>query len=161
MGAAAAQVAGQLIANLFVAGLGNAIEQGLGGHDHAVHAVTTLGRLLVDERLLHRVRRGLAAQPFEGGDIAAGGAGQGDDAGAGGHSVDDHRTRPTLAQAAAVLGAVQAQVVAQDQQQRGVRHGADFDGLAVDLQGDGCLHCWLISGGCLRYQRTHMTREFR
>eukprot|EP01132_Coremiostelium_polycephalum_P020033 gene20034-23819_t len=134
MGAAAAEVARQLGAHLGFAGVGIAVEQGLGGHDHAVEAVAALGGLFIDEGLLHRVRGLAGAEAFEGDDVAAHGTRQGEDAGTCSHAVDDHRAGAALPQAAAVFGAVELQVIAQDQQQRGVGHCADFAGVAVDLK---------------------------
>lgn len=76
MGAAATEIPRQLVANLRFRGLGDSIEQGLGGHDHAVQAIATLRGLLVDEGLLHRVRMLTAADAFQGDDFPALGTAQ-------------------------------------------------------------------------------------
>ena len=135
MGAATTEIGRQFLADLRFAGVRDAVEQGLGGHDHAVQAVAALGRLLVNKGLLHRVRRFAAAEAFEGDDLPVHGAGQGKHTGARGHAVDDHRAGSALPQATAVFGAVEPQVVAQHQQQRGIGHGRHRMALAVDLKG--------------------------
>jgi hypothetical protein len=40
-------------------------------HDHPVHAISTLHRLFVDERLLQGMQRAWSTQAFEGLDVAA------------------------------------------------------------------------------------------
>jgi len=134
MGAAAAEVARQLKAHLGFAGAGVTVEQGLGGHDHAVEAVAALRGLLIDKGLLHRVRRLAGTEAFEGDDLAPHRARQRKYTRPRSDAIDDHGARTALAQAAAVLGAVELQIIAQYQQQRCIRHGADFAGLPIDLK---------------------------
>ncbi|MNP60511.1 hypothetical protein D3C76_1556040 [compost metagenome] len=62
------------------------------------------------------MRFGARTEPFEGDDLPVDGPGQREYARACRHAIDDHRARPALAQAAAVFGAVELQVIAQDQQ---------------------------------------------
>lgn len=117
MGAAATQVVGQFLADLAVAGVRVAIQQRLGGHHHAVDAVAALGGLFVDEGLLQRMGMGGIAESFEGNHLAAHGSLHRGDAGAGGDAIHQHGAGAALAEAAAELGTVQLQVVAQDIEQ--------------------------------------------
>ncbi|MNP51905.1 hypothetical protein D3C76_1462600 [compost metagenome] len=107
MGAAAAEIGRQLVANLRLAGVRIAVEQGLGRHDHAVHAVATLRRLLLNESLLHRVRVLTGADAFEGGDFPAFGTGQREHTRPRRNTIDDHRAGTALAQATTVFRAVE------------------------------------------------------
>src|SRR5437016_2694426 len=56
MGAAAAEIEHQPFAHLRLGRVWGAVQNGLGGHDHAVDAIAALRRLLVDESLLQRMR---------------------------------------------------------------------------------------------------------
>src|SRR2546425_2475500 len=71
MGSTAAQILRERGTNLLLAGLAVGLQQGRGLHDHAVDAVAALGGLLVNERLLQRVRLSRRAQPFERHDLPA------------------------------------------------------------------------------------------
>eukprot|EP01035_Chromulina_nebulosa_P027532 gene27533-36225_t len=104
-------------------------------HHHAVEAVAALRGLRFFERGLHRMPVAARAQPFERGDGAASNAVRGNHARARRHAVHMHRAGAALPQSAAVLGPVQAQVVAQHvQQRRSARHAFDRSRLAVDQQ---------------------------
>src|SRR5947209_20202158 len=65
MRAAAAEIAAEGLLDLAIARVRGALEQRLAGHDHAVDAVAALGGLLLDERLLERMRRARRAESFE------------------------------------------------------------------------------------------------
>ncbi len=118
-------------------------EEGGGFHDHAVDAVAALGRLLLDEGALHRVRLFGRAQAFERHDLLLGGErGQRHDSGAHRLAVDLHGAGAALRHAAAEARAAQGEVVAQRVEQRhvGIVDGERFP-LAVDVE---CLrnsHC--------------------
>ena len=116
---AAAQVAGDRLADLEVVGRGVAVEEVVHGHDQAGRA----------EPALHgaRHRRTPAARPtappgrrraLDGGDRAvAHRVGREHEARAHQHAVEQHRARPALALLAGVLGAGQAEPLAQHVEQ--------------------------------------------
>src|SRR5881296_2147457 len=66
---ATAQDAVQRPPDLRLRGMRVFVEQHFGIHDHAVHAVAALRRLLVNERLLEPVRLGHATQTLERGNV--------------------------------------------------------------------------------------------
>jgi hypothetical protein len=51
--------------------MGIPIEKNLGSHNHAVHAIATLSRLLFNKRLLQIVGMGAASQTLESGNFPA------------------------------------------------------------------------------------------
>src|SRR6185436_4817585 len=69
VGEAAAQDTGERLLDLFVRCARIAIEKGLRGQDDAAQAEATLRSLLVDERLLQRMRFLDRPQPLERGDL--------------------------------------------------------------------------------------------
>src|SRR2546425_4450772 len=71
MGPAATEVAGERLLDLAFGWIRLAVEERLGGHDHAVDAVAALHGLLLDESFLERVRFVRGAEPFERGDLLA------------------------------------------------------------------------------------------
>jgi len=117
MRAAAAEVAGQCFFDLAVGGLGSFVEQRLGGHDHAVDAVTALHGLLVDEGLLDLVHFLSRAQTFESSDGFILRGADLSDAGTDGVAVHDDGAGAALRHAAAVFGSVELEVVAQNVKQ--------------------------------------------
>ena len=114
VGAAAAHVAVHRAGDLRLAGIGRSPQQRHARHDHARRAVAALHRVDLEERLLDGVQPAVLLEPFDGGDRLAGRRGRGRDAGAGGPAVDQHGAGAALALAAAVLGAGQVELVAQD-----------------------------------------------
>src|SRR3954451_5959717 len=117
MRAAAAQVLRQRILHLLDAGLGVALEECGAGHHHAVRAIAALRGLLGDEGGLHTVWLLDRAEAFDGGDLAAREARGRNRAGAHRLAIDQHRAGAALAEAAAVFGALQAEIVADGVQQ--------------------------------------------
>ena len=98
-------------------------------------AVAALHRAGVEERLLERVQLAVASSRPSIVVIALPAtAPTRVEAGAGRLAVDQHGAGAAPALAAAVLGAGQVQVVAQDAQQAAVGIGVDAVGLAVDVQ---------------------------
>src|SRR5580704_2339084 len=69
VGAAPAQMDVQLGTDLRLRRRRIAAEQRRGSHDDAGQAVAALARLLIDKSLLQRMRRNLAAQPLDRGDL--------------------------------------------------------------------------------------------
>ena len=100
----------------------HAVEQLLGRHDHAVDAVAALRRLLVDERLLQRMRLVDRAETFDGGDLlradVAGSARTQERIGTPSTSTVQ---APHCVEPAAELGAVERKIVAQHVEQAAYR----------------------------------------
>src|ERR1700722_523813 len=96
------------------------VEQRLGAHYHAIHAVAALRRLLFDESSLNRVRMRDVSQSFQRGDAFIFRRRNRKHAGPHRVALHEHRARPALPQAAAKSRPVQRQVVAQDVEQRSV-----------------------------------------
>ncbi len=136
MRAAATKIRLHVGADLVFIGLGDAIEQRLGAHDHACDAVATLGGLLGGEGLLQAPRRGRTAQSFDRAHLAPQQGADRREAGEHGLAIDDHGAGAALAQPAAELGAVQLKIVAKGVEQR--RRGIDVEPvvLAVDREDD-------------------------
>ena len=104
------------------------------GHDHAAGAVAALHGAGVEEGLLERVQLAVLLEALDGGDLAGGDRAELGDARARRRAVDQHRAGAATALAAAVLGAGQAEVVAEHAEQRPIAIGVDADRLAVDPQ---------------------------
>src|SRR5215218_7962553 len=118
---AAAQVAGEGLAQGQLVGVGPAVQQVVHGHDHPGDAEAALHRPLLDEGPL---------------DVAAGGVGAHDAAGGDQDAVQQHRAGAALALLAGVLGAGQAEALAQHVQQALPVPGVgDLVVLAVDPEG--------------------------
>ena len=94
MGAAAAQVAGQCVLDLRVAGFGVGFQQRSRAHDHAVDAVAALHGLLVNKSLLQLVGLAVLAQAFQCGDGLACQCADRQQTRAGSHVVNMNRQAP-------------------------------------------------------------------
>src|ERR1017187_3499704 len=68
---AAAEIAVQTVADLFVGGVRVALQQLAGSHDHARRAEAALEAVLVPEGFLHGVQIAIGGQAFDGDDFAA------------------------------------------------------------------------------------------
>ena len=122
-------VPGHALPDLRVGRVRVAIEQRLRGQDLPVLAEAALRHLLVDPGLLHRVQLAVLRQPFERGDLGALHRGHRPDARPHRLALDEHRAGAALAEAAAEARALQAEVVAQDVEQR--RRRVDVHGCAL------------------------------
>src|ERR1700730_19384 len=134
VGAAAADV-GEDLVDVAVARPRVGREQRRRGHDEAGLAVTALGHLLLDPRLLHRVQPALP-QPFDGHHVLAGDVARRHRARAHRHAVDMHRAGAALRHAAAEFRSDDVEVLAQDPEQRLLRLDIDLASLAVDGERD-------------------------
>ena len=137
MGPAAAQVAGKTQPDLGLAWLLVAVEQRFGHHDHAGDAVAALRRLLRHESGLQRVRPLDGTQTLESGDLRLPERADRGDAGAHWGAVDEHGAGAALAKAAAELGSIEAKIIAQHVEQRGIRIGSHAARCAVHLEAYG------------------------
>src|SRR5207247_990578 len=135
IGAAATDVGHRRI-DVGVRGMRVLREQGRGGHDLPRLAVAALRHVFLDPRALHRVRAVLG-QAFDRGDAFAGDGGHGQHAGAGGDAVQMDGAGAALGDAAAKLGAGEAEGVTQHPEERRVGGDVDRFAFAVDGESDG------------------------
>src|SRR3954451_23747101 len=134
---AAAEVAGERLADFFAAWGWVLGEQGFGGHQDARRAVAALGGAEVGEGGLEGMELIAELHPLDGLDRLAGHLGGEHQTGEHGPAVHQHRAGAALAELAAVLCAGQRALLAQHLEQRvmgGEDHGAI---LAVDPQLQG------------------------
>src|SRR5438876_7985472 len=129
---AAALEPGEGVAQLRVARLRVLLEVSRGGHHPAVDAVAALRHLLLDIRRLQRVRLVRRAEALEGGDRPAARGGDRQHARAHRLAVQVHGASSALREAAAEVGVVETEIVAQGVQQRHLRLGVDGNAPAVD-----------------------------
>jgi hypothetical protein len=100
--------------DLFVCGIGILIQKRFYGEDYAVSAVPALGRLLVDEGLLNRVRMFKGPEPLQREDFLGFGCGHWSDARANEFAAGNDCARSALAEPTTKLRPVQPEVVPQD-----------------------------------------------
>ncbi len=101
-------------------GLGNLVQQRLGGHDLPVLAEAALRDLFVDPGLLQWMKFTPFANSFERGYFSFHGRDRGD-ARPNRRAVDDYRARPALAKSATKSRPLQTEIVAKDVEQRCAR----------------------------------------
>jgi len=130
--AAPTEVGIEPLADFGVGGPGSPFQQGNRGKDHARGAITALEGLFVQERLLDGVELSVAGQPLDGEDGTAGGLFDREGACVFAVAIHEHGAGAALPFAAAVLGAGEFEVFAEDLQERSIWFGADRVALAVD-----------------------------
>src|SRR5262249_8893353 len=108
------------------------VEQCLGRDQDAGKAIAALTGLLIEKGLLQRVRPVRRAEALYRRDGFASHRRQRLAAGLFRAAVDQHHAAAALLLAAAEFGANEAEVIAQDVEQRRVSVGSDADGVAVD-----------------------------
>ena len=94
---------------------------------------------MLDERRLQRVQRARRAEPFDGGDLAALVLHGQREAAVDALAVDQHRAGAAGALVAALLGAEQVQLLAQQIEQRGAHVHRDLQVAAIDVEAHGGL----------------------
>jgi hypothetical protein len=94
------------------------IEQSLGGHDHAVHAVAALCSLFVDKSLLQRMRMRDASQAFQRRDLLIAYGAHRERARAHRLARHDHGARTALRKPATESRAIQLKVITQHIEKR-------------------------------------------
>ena len=110
------------------------LQEGHRGHDQAGRTVAALDCLLIDESPLHRMQPIQRAQPLQGDDGRADDFTYGDAAGGQRLPVDQDLAGAALFESAGQLGGLQAQVIAQDVDQRRGRVNAQRMVLPIDAQ---------------------------
>jgi len=135
MRAAAAQIWAHVLADLFVGRRAIAIEQRLRPHDHAGDAKAALRRLLIDERALEGGWIVECAEALQRRDASPFGYLHGGDARKDRPVVQQDRAGTALAQPASKLGSVEAEIIAQDIEQRRRRIDVDPMLATIDVEG--------------------------
>ena len=137
---AAAEVAGDRLADVLVDRRAALVEIGAGRHEHARRADAALGAAVLQECLLERVQATGRREALDRQDRLALDLRQRHQAAVDDLTVDQHRAGAALALAAALLGAGQTEVLAQRVEQAAHARGVERDVLAVDREavGHGC-----------------------
>ena len=131
---AAAEIAGHGGVDLLARGMGVAVEQRLGRHDHSGRAVAALDGAGVDKRLLQRVRLVGGADALDGLDCAAVRLDGEHTARVDRAPVHDDRAGAAFAKVTALLRARQVRALAQHVQKRLLRLHRERAALAVERQ---------------------------
>src|SRR3972149_5155434 len=139
--AATAEVARQGLPDLLSRRPRVAIDQGLGGEQDSGRAVAALRRPQLGERLLQGMQLGAIGQPLHGENLPAPAGDGEEEAGPLRPAVDEHRTGAALAPLAAVLRPGEAEVLAEDLEERLVHGGGGLPRLAVGLGGNQLPFC--------------------
>jgi len=140
MRAAAADIPLQRLNDLFLAGVWIGLQQGYAAHDHSRTAVRTLKSPGIKESLLNRMQGPVFFKTFNRGNWTGGGRTHRNLARSPRCSSDQNRARATRPFPAAVLRAGQAEFIAQDIQQRGVRRVVDRIACPVDFECNAGCH---------------------
>jgi hypothetical protein len=107
------------------------------GHDLAGGTEAALERVLIDKRLLNRMKSAVRSQPLDGGDLPPVCAGGQHHAGIHAYTVQKDRARPALAPVAALLGAREPQMLTQKVEQACPRVAVEGVPNPVDPKTDG------------------------
>ena len=136
MGEAAAENSAEGGADFLVRSIRFRIEHSFGGEDHSAEAKAALGGALVDESLLDGMGMAGRAQAFERSDFAEPDFSHWHHARSDDLPADDDGAGAALSLATTEAGTAQAELIVEDEQQRG--RGVDVDGAsaAVDLEGN-------------------------
>src|SRR5256885_9610722 len=133
---AAAEVARQRLLDVVPAGAGVPREQGLGSEQERRGAIAALRRAELGEGVLQGVQLAAAGHSFDRAHAPSRTGEAEHQTREYGGVVDEHGARAALTQLAAVLGAREAQVLAQHLEQRLVRREGHLDGIAVHVERD-------------------------
>ena len=134
--AAATDVSGHGLIDLRIGGTGMGGQERDGTHDLSRLTVPALGHVLCDPGLLHGPTDAVVALRLDSRDPVTGRARQRRRAAADRGSVEVNGAGTAQRHSAAELRAGHPERITQDPQERCLRIGVDFDGLAVDLQLD-------------------------
>src|SRR6185295_10373499 len=129
--AAAAEVLVQRLAHLLLRRLSIGGKQRRSSDGDAAHAVPALRRLLGNQRALDRMKLTVAAQALNGGDVLALGKGRRHVARRHRAAVHKDEARAALTAATAEAAADEAELVAQDVEERSVRFRVDGADAAI------------------------------
>ena len=132
-GAATADV-GDLAVDVGVGRLRLVLEQFGDRHDHAALAIAALRHVIVDPGLLYFMQHAVLGEALDGDDLLADRGARRERARARRHAVDVHGAGAALRDAAAVLGAGQADVLPDRPEQRRVGIDVDVVIFAIDIE---------------------------
>src|SRR5215211_684687 len=155
---AAAEVAGQRVADLLLGGLGMVAEVGLDRHEEAGRAEAALEGVLLVESPLQRMGAVLR-QRLDSPDAPTVGLDGEHEAGAQGLAVELNRARAADAVLAAHLRAGEAGFVADEVREEGARLDVGLVDLAVDLDGDFHASTASVDGTGRRAASARLTRR--
>src|SRR5437879_3623371 len=127
-------------------------------HDHPGLAVAALWHLVVDPRLLHLVQGAAGREALDRGDLLALRRGDGQHAGAERLAVEVRRAGPAHGDAAAVLGAGEAGLLADRPQKGCAGIDLELEGFAVDRQARHGLPSWGCGARNIRGQAAERKR---
>ena len=144
MAAAAANIVVERLGDLTPRRREVVIEQRLRRDQDAGQTIAALARLLVEKGLLQGMRAVGRTQPFDRQDVPAGNRRQCLAAGFDRLAVDQHHAAAALFEAAAEFRAEEAEMIAQNIEERRVGVGSDADLASIHIQTD-CLHRCLAS----------------
>ena len=102
------------------------------GHDLSWRAVSALESILIDEGLLDGMKCSVLGKTFDGRDLGPFGGGGEDKAGVHAPPIQMHGAGAALSEIAALLGARQLQVLAQEIEQGSARVDLRFIAFAID-----------------------------
>ena len=135
VGAAAADVAGHGVVDVFVGGLGIFGEEGGSGHELAGLTVAALGDVEFTPSFLEGMGS-IGREALDGDDGLAADAGDRSHAGLDGLTAYMDGAGAALADAATEFGANEVEVIAEHPQERGLGSHVHGAGLAVNLEGE-------------------------
>ena len=160
---AAAEIALQPLADLFLGGIRIALHQIDRAHDHARRAEAALQRMVLAKRRLHRVQLAILGQALDRDDLCAFGLHREDRATLDRLTVDVHHAGAALAGVAPHMGAGQIEVLAKELDQERARLDLSRHRLAVHRHGnaghsvspltpapDGPMLAFVRGGACCR-----------
>lgn len=134
---AAAEIAFQGVSNFGVGGVGIALDQLEGGHDHSRGAEATLQAVLFPEALLHRMKFAEGCDSFDRDDIATVALDGEHRARFDGESIDGDGAGTTERGFAAAVRAGEKKRVAEEMDEE--KPGFDFSGVLASIDGNGDL----------------------
>src|SRR5213594_1627304 len=135
------------------------LQQRRHGHDHPGLAVAALGHVVVDPGLLDLVQDAAGREALDRGDLLALRRGDGQHAGADRLAVEVHRAGPAHGDAAAVLGAGEAGLLADRPQKGCAGIDLELEGFAVDGQARHSFFPPWIAVRCCEYPRSRVRRQ--
>ena len=133
---AAAEVVGEVEADLVLGRIGVLVEQGFGGDEEAGRTDAALQGGAFQKALLERVQVAVLGEAFDRFDLGPFGFDREDQAAVHRQAVHEHGARAAVAVVAAFLRAGQVQRIAEHLQEALPRLAEEFGGFAVDGRGD-------------------------
>jgi hypothetical protein len=121
VGSASTEVVAERFPDICLCSIGLAAEKSCHRDNHAVQAIATLRGLFLDESILDEMQAVNCSKAFEGQDLSSLDSARFYRARTHRTTVDKHGARAALAKSASVFGTVEPEIVAEDEQERGIR----------------------------------------